>query len=360
MPSGSPGVPALPDFQQRRQMIEQLAADLGFSGVRVGPATVPEKDRKALSAWLAQGQHGSMDYMARHADLRQDPGQLFPGALSIISVRLPYWPDTASDAQAQLANPDAAYVSRYALGRDYHKVIRNRLQTLADQLTEHFGPFNYRAFTDSAPVMEVALASQSGLGWKGKHTLSLDRTGSWYFLGELICDLPLAADAPIEPHCGDCTRCIDACPTGAITETFNVDARRCISYLTIEHKGDIPEEFRKAIGNRIYGCDDCQLVCPWNRFTSAGDKEFAPRHALDNATLLELFDWDESEFLNKMAGSAIRRIGYEQWQRNISVALGNATASDAIINALTHKKTHSSALVKTHIEWALAQLTAPR
>ena len=360
MHSVTNGVPALPDPQQYRQLIEQIAADLGFSGVRVGPATVPEKDRQALNEWLAQGQHGTMDYMARHAELRQDPTQLFPGALSIISVRLPYWPETTTNAEAQLAKPDAAYISRYALGRDYHKVIRNRLQTLADKLTEHLGPFNYRAFTDSAPVMEVALASQAGLGWKGKHTLSLDRSGSWYFLGELICDLPLAADTPIESHCGDCTRCIDACPTGAITAPYKVDARRCISYQTIEHKGEIPEEFRKAMGNRIYGCDDCQLVCPWNRFATGGDKEFAPRHSLDSTTLLELFNWDESEFLSKMAGSAIRRIGYEQWQRNISVALGNATPSETVFNALTHKKAHASALVQTHIEWALAQLGAPR
>ena len=360
MHSGSNGVPALPDPQQYRQLIGQFAADLGFSGVRLGPATVPENDRQALNDWLAQGHHGTMDYMARHAELRQNPTKLFPGALSIISVRLPYWPETATNAETQLAKPNAAYVSRYALGRDYHKVIRNRLQRLADKLTACLGPFNYRAFTDSAPVMEVALASQSGLGWKGKHTLSLDRNGSWYFLGELICDLPLEADPPIESHCGDCMRCIDSCPTGAITSAYKVDARRCISYLTIEHKGEIPEEFRKAMGNRIYGCDDCQLVCPWNRFTPEGDKEFAPRHNLDNATLLNLLSWDENEFLNKMAGSPIRRIGYEQWQRNISIALGNAPPSETIINVLNQKKTHASALVKTHIEWALAQLLAPR
>ena len=356
MHSGPRGGHALPNQLERRKQIEQIAADLGFCGVRIGPASVPEAARAEFNDWLAQGYHGTMGYMARHADLRQDPDKLFPGALSIISVRLPYWPAKASDAHAQLANPNAAYVSRYALGRDYHKVIRNRLQKLADTLSTQFGEFNYRAFSDSAPVMEVALASQAGLGWKGKHTLSLDRTGSWYFLGELICDLPLTADQPIESHCGDCTRCMDACPTGAISKAYKVDARRCISYLTIEHKGEIPEEFRKAIGNRIYGCDDCQLVCPWNRFTSEGDTEFDPRHKLDSATLLELYTWDENEFLNKMAGSAIRRIGFEQWQRNISIALGNATPSDAVINALMHKKTHSSALVKTHIEWALLQL----
>lgn len=360
MRSGWSGAHALPDPQQRRVLIGQIAADLGFTSIRVGPATVPEKDRQALSDWLAQGCHGTMDYMARHADLRQNPGQLVSGALSVISVRLPYWPSSAKDAHDQLADPNAAYVSRYALGRDYHKVIRNRLQTLADKLTDHWGPFNYRAFTDSAPVMEVALASQAGLGWKGKHTLSLDRTGSWYFLGELICDLPLPADSPIEPHCGDCTRCMDACPTGAITEAYKVDPNRCISYLTIEHKGVIPETFRKAIGNRIYGCDDCQLVCPWNRFTTSGDQAFAPRHHLDSATLLELFNWTEDEFLNRMAGSAIRRIGYEQWQRNLSIALGNAPPCPDIITALSHKKAHSSALLATHIEWALAQQTAPR
>lgn len=360
MLSGQPGARALPDSMDLRQRISDEAKILGFSDVRISAACIAESACAELDQWLSHGYHGTMDYMARHADLRQDPAKLFPGALSVISVRLPYWPAGATDANAQLANSDCAYISRYALGRDYHKVIRNRLQKLAEALTTHVGPFNYRAFTDSAPVMEVSLASQSGLGWKGKHTLSLDRTGSWYFLGELICDLQIEPDAPIDTHCGDCTRCIDACPTGAITEAYTVDARRCISYLTIEHKGEIPETYRKAIGNRIYGCDDCQLVCPWNRFTTAGDSEFAPRHDLDSATLLELFHWDENEFLTKMAGSAIRRIGYEQWQRNISVALGNATPSESVINTLIHKKTHASALVKTHIEWALAQLTAPR
>lgn len=360
MHCGLPGGHALPNHADLRQLIKQIAAELGFSGVRISPATIPEKDRTQFNAWLARNDHGSMDYMLRHADLRQNPEKLFPGAASIISVRLDYWPGKAAAAQKQLDNPEAAYISRYALGRDYHKVIRNHLQMLADRLIDQIGPFNYRAFTDSAPVMEVAVASQAGLGWKGKHTLSLDRNGSWYFLGELICDLALAADPPIESHCGDCTRCMDSCPTGAITSAYKVDARRCISYLTIEHKGEIPIEFRKAMGNRIYGCDDCQLVCPWNRFAQEGDNEFAPRHNLDHATLLDLFSWDETTFLSKMAGSAIRRIGYEQWQRNISVALGNALPIAAIINALEHKKAHASALVKTHIEWALAQLDSRR
>ncbi len=350
----------LPDSTSLRQLIAAEAKALGFSDVRIGPARIPESSRAELDAWLAEGSHGSMAYMERHADLRKDPALLVNGALNVICVRLPYWPAQATDADTQLRNTESAYISRYALGRDYHKVIRNRLQKLADALTKKFGSFNYRACTDSAPVMEVALASQAGLGWQGKHTLALNRTGSWYFLGELICDLPIEADPPIESHCGDCTRCIDSCPTGAITSAYKVDARRCISYLTIEHKGEIPEAFRKAIGNRIYGCDDCQLVCPWNRFTTDGDTEFAPRHNLDNASLLELYAWDETEFLNKMAGSAIRRIGFEQWQRNISVALGNATPTEPIINALNDKKAHASTLVKTHIEWALAQLTAPR
>ena len=352
-------MPALPDIHDVRTLIETEAKALGFTAIRIGPATILEKDRALFDQWLAEGCHGSMDFMQRHADLRKEPTCLVPGALSSISVRLPYWPANAAPAANQLANPDLAYISRYALGRDYHKVIRNRLQKLADALIKVMGPFSYRAFTDSAPVMEVALATQSGLGWKGKHTLSLDRTGSWYFLGELICDLALPADSAISHHCGDCTRCIDSCPTGAITEAFRVDARRCISYLTIEHAGEIPVEFRKAMGNRIYGCDDCQLVCPWNRFAPAGDAAFAVRHGLDQATLLELFAWDEATFLNRFEGSAIRRIGYERWQRNLAIALGNSNATLPTLEALHNKKAQSSALVQTHIDWALVQLSTP-
>ena len=318
---------------------------------------MPQAMQQRLDEWLRDGCHGTMDYMARHAELRKHPEQLVPGARTVISVRLPYWPAKAKSAEAQLSDRDAAYVSRYALGRDYHKVIRNRLQTLADHLTGTVGPFTYRAFTDSAPVKEVALATQSGLGWEGKHTLSLDRQGSWYFLGEILCDLPITYDPPIASHCGDCTQCIDHCPTGAITAPYRVDARRCISYLTIEHHGSIPVEFRKPMGNRIYGCDDCQLVCPWNRFTTAGDPAFLPRHQLDATTLLDLFAWDEATFLNRFEGSPIRRIGYERWQRNIAVALGNATPSTAHIEALKNKKAQPSPLVQEHIDWALAQLT---
>lgn len=345
------------DLLALKSRIVDEAKQLGFSGTRFGPALVSDKERARLDAWLRDGCHGTMDYMQRHAELRKHPDQLVPGALTVISLRLPYWPANAKHAQTQLAESASAYISRYALGRDYHKVIRNRLQTLADRLTAVAGAFNYRVFTDSAPVMEVALASQAGLGWEGKHTLSLDREGSWFFLGEIICDLPLAHDAPMAGHCGDCTQCIDHCPTQAITAPYRVDARRCISYLTIEHAGTIPIEFRKAMGNRIYGCDDCQLVCPWNRFSGEGDIAFQPRHALDSTSLLELFTWSEAEFLRRFEGSPIRRIGYERWQRNIATALGNATPSDAHIAALKKKKAQSSPLVKEHIDWALGQLT---
>lgn len=338
--------------------VEREAAQLGFTGVRIGPACVPDSARARLDSWLHDGCHGSMDYMARHAELRKHPEHLVPGAITVISVRLPYWSANAKAADAQLSDRDAAYISRYALGRDYHKVIRQRLQALADRLTEVAGDFTYRVFTDSAPVKEVVLAEQAGLGWEGKHTLLLDRQGSWFFLGEIICDLPLAQDKPAEPHCGDCTRCIDFCPTRAITAQYRVDARRCISYLTIENRGAIPVEFRKAIGNRIYGCDDCQIVCPWNRFTPEGDTEFAPRHQLDAATLLDLFAWDEDTFLSRFEGSPIRRIGYERWQRNLAVALGNASPTPEHVRILTEKNTQSSPLVQEHIDWALMQLTA--
>ena len=344
-----------------KALIAREAEQLGFSGVCIGPARVPDNARAQLDAWLHEGCHGSMDYMARHAALRKHPEQLVPGALTVISVRLTYWPTEAKPADQQLADPDAAYVSRYALGRDYHKVIRNRLQRLADHLTAAAGSVTYRVFTDSAPIMEVALATQAGLGWVGKHTLSLDRQGSWHFLGEILCDLPLIHDERTASHCGDCTRCIDHCPTGAITAPYRVDARRCISYLTIEHDGAIPIELRKAMGNRIYGCDDCQLVCPWNRFSPEGDAEFKPRHQLDAATLTELFAWNEEEFLSRFAGSPIRRIGFERWQRNLAVALGNATPTVEHIRTLKEKSAqpiYASPLVREHIDWALAQLTA--
>lgn len=350
-------MPVLTDPAALKSLIINEARNLGFTSTRIGPARIATSTQARFAQWLKDGCHGSMDYMERHAELRQHPAQLVPGALTVISVQLPYWPATAQPAETQLADRDAAYVSRYALGRDYHKVIRNRLQTLAERLTAVAGPFVYRAFTDSAPIKEVALATQAGLGWEGKHTLALDRQGSWFFLGEILCDIPLPEDRAIEPHCGDCTRCIDHCPTAAITAPYRVDARRCISYLTIEHRGAIPVEFRKAMGNRIYGCDDCQLVCPWNRFSPEGDPVFQPRHQLDSATLRELLSWSEDDFLKRFEGSPIRRIGYECWQRNIAVALGNASPSAEHIAALEKQKAQSSPLVREHIDWALAQLT---
>jgi epoxyqueuosine reductase len=327
-------------------------AKVGFAPVELGAAT------EGLMAWLDAGFHGDMDYMARHGRLRAQPSELTPGSLSVISARLDYLP-AASDALANLSDPERAYVSRYALGRDYHKVVRGKLRQLAERATAEIGPFRYRAFADSAPVMEVELARLAGLGWRGKHTLLLGRSGSWFFLGELLTDLPLPADSPERERCGSCRACLDACPTGAIVAPYRLDARRCISYLTIEHPGPISEELRPLMGNRVYGCDDCQLCCPWNRFASlAAEADFQPRHGLDVATLTELFGWTEVEFLDRLAGSAIRRIGHERWLRNIAVALGNAAPSNAARKALAARLNHPSALVREHVEWALARHAA--
>ena len=290
--------------------------------------------------------------MASHLELRAQPQQLQAGTITVISAAIDYLPhERTADAPGQAA------ISRYAQGRDYHKVVRSRLQKLADAIAELAGPFGYRVFSDSAPVMEVEYASQAGLGWRGKHTLLLSKQGSWRFLGEIYCDLPLPPDAPVDEHCGTCRACLDACPTGAIVQPYVVDARRCISYLTIELAGAIPLEFRPLIGNRIYGCDDCQTCCPWNRFARLGDPEFAPRHGLDSATLSELFAWNEQQFDTRLAGNPIRRIGHERWLRNIAVALGNGPASPTAIAALQEKSTHPSALVREHVDWALARLT---
>ena len=329
-------------------------ADIGIAGIDVSAAT------PGLMRWLELGRHGEMDYMAKHAPLRAEPAELVPGTLSIISARLPYLPD-AVDSLHILASPELAHVSRYALGRDYHKPVRNRLQKLADRIHGELKTrglaedFAYRAFSDSAPVMEVEFAYQSGIAWRGKHSLSLTRTGSWHFLGELYTTLPLPPDAPQDEHCGDCRRCIDACPTAAIVAPYEVDARLCISYLTIELHGAIPVELRPLIGNRIYGCDDCQLCCPWNRFAQIGDPDFAVRNRLDSASLAELFAWSEAEFDSRLAGSPIRRIGHERWLRNIAVALGNAPASLPSRTALASQLNHPSALVREHVIWALAQ-----
>ncbi len=331
--------------------------ELGFQEVGItGTELVAEETR--LIAWLDAGRHGEMDYMARHGVARARPAALVPGTISVITARMNYWPAQARAAETVLADPRRAYLSRYALGRDYHKVLRTRLQALADRIAAAVGPFGYRVFTDSAPVLEVALAARSGLGWRGKHTLLLTReAGSYFCLGEIYTDLPLPATAPVADHCGTCTACIDACPTGAIVGPHELDARRCISYLTIELKSAIPEALRPLIGNRIYGCDDCQLVCPWNRFAqSAANPDFAAvRNGLDTPTLVDLFAWTEAEFDARMEGSAIRRIGYERWLRNIAVALGNAPADDAIVAALERRAEDPSPLVREHVRWALEQ-----
>jgi epoxyqueuosine reductase len=292
--------------------------------------------------------------MARHGAKRARPAELVPGTLRVISARMDYWP-AATDPAAVLADPTLGYVSRYALGRDYHKLIRPRLARLADRLAGAVGADGYRAFTDSAPVLEKALARDAGLGWIGKHTNLLDRRdGSWFFLGEVFTDLPLPVDAPLTTHCGSCTACLDACPTRAIVAPYELDARRCISYLTIELDGPIPEEFRAAIGNRIYGCDDCQLVCPWNRYAKlAAEPAFQSRHGLDGARLAVLFSWSEAEFLDRTAGSAIRRIGYARWLRNIAIALGNAPATPDVVAALRSRADDPSPVVREHVQWAL-------
>jgi epoxyqueuosine reductase len=295
--------------------------------------------------------------MHLHGSKRTHPEQLVEGTLRVISVRMNYLPDEP-DPTHLLEKSTHAFISRYALGRDYHKVLRQRLQKLADKIADHIGPFGYRAFVDSAPVMEKALAEKAGLGWIGKHSNLLSRdAGSWFFLGELYTDLPLPIDAPLTDHCGECTACIDHCPTQAIVAPYQVDARKCISYLTIELKDSIPIEFRKAMGNRIYGCDDCQQCCPWNRFAQPAElNDFMPRHGLDQAALIELFDWDEETFLKKTEGSAIRRIGFERWQRNIAIALGNGKSTDKAISLLKKKRQDCSELVAEHIDWALEQL----
>lgn len=339
------------------RQIKAWCLESGFSGARITRPELPEAAARRLLAWLDAGRHGSMAYMQRHGLLRVRPAELAPGTLAIVSVRMNYWPGEAMSAADVLDDPSLAYLSRYALGRDYHKVLRNRLQKLAERIEANFGPCAHRAFTDSAPVAEVALAAQAGLGWRGKHTLLLTREqGSLFFLGELFTALPLPADPPEEAHCGRCTRCIDACPTGAIVAPGEVDARRCISYLTIELDGPIPHELRPLIGNRVYGCDDCQLVCPWNRFAAlTGEDDFHVRHGLDRAGLVELFGWDEETFKARMAGSPIYRIGYERWLRNLAVGLGNAPHTDAVCRALEARAAHPSALVREHVAWALEE-----
>jgi epoxyqueuosine reductase len=335
------------------QKIRQWGAQLGFQAVGIADVDLSGAGDR-LAEWLGMGWHGEMDYMARHAGLRSNPRDLVPGTLRAITCRMDYLADEPGELAEELADAERAYVARYARGRDYHKLMRSRLQALCDRIEQERGPFRHRAFADSAPVMEVELAARAGIGWRGKHTLLLDREGSWFFLGEIYCDLALEPDAPTQSHCGTCARCIDVCPTRAIVAPYQLDARRCISYLTIEHKSAIPEELRPLIGNRIYGCDDCQLVCPWNGFARlSAEKDFQPRNGLERASMAELFAWTEAEFEARLQGSPIRRIGHERWLRNLAVGLGNAPGTPEVISALLSRSNYPSDLVKEHVHWAL-------
>src|SRR5450631_4675222 len=352
-PKTSPGVL---DATALLADLRRWSRELGFA--RLGVAHIDlATDEAHFLDWLRAGFNGEMSYMARHGVRRSRPAELLPGTVSCISVRMDYWPEHAADAEATLADSSVAYVSRYALGRDYHKLMRTRLQRLCDRIKSAVGPFGHRVFTDSAPVLEKALARNAGLGWIGKHTNLIDRdAGSYFFLGEIYLDLDLPSDEPSTAHCGTCSACMPACPTGAIVAPYRLDARRGISYLTIELAGSIPLEFRRAIGNRIFGCDDCQLVCPWNKFARpTAEKDFAVRHGLDRIGLTAAFAWSEAEFTAKTRGSAIRRIGYERWLRNVAVALGNAPPSPEVTAALESRADEPSALVREHVQWALAQ-----
>jgi epoxyqueuosine reductase len=349
------------DLTDLKAALAALAKARGFDALGVSDVAL-DADAAHLSRWLSQGRHGEMDYMSKHGTRRTRPDELVPGTVRVLSARMNYWPDDARDAIEVLRDPQAAYVSRYALGRDYHKVLRNALQGLAEDIEGEIGPMGYRVFVDSGPVLEKALANKAGLGWIGKHTNLIARdAGSYFFIGEILTDLPLPVDESASAHCGTCSACIPACPTGAITAPYQLDARRCISYLTIELHGAIPVELRRLLGNRIYGCDDCQLVCPWNKFArAAAHPDFKIRHGLDAARLTELFKWTEHEFLERTEGSAIRRIGYERWLRNIAVALGNAPVTPQSTAALTARLEDPSALVREHVTWALQEQASRR
>ncbi len=342
------------DLQHLAQDIERWGQALGFSAIGIADTELSAEEAH-LVAWLDAGRHGEMDYMARHGERRSRPALLVPGTIRVISLRLEYWPGTAADPFSILADSRRAYVSRYALGRDYHKVMRGKLAQVVEQIAAAVSGFNYRVFTDSAPVLEVALAAKAGIGWRGKHTLLLTReAGSYFFLGEIYTDLPLPLTAATTAHCGSCTACLSACPTGAIVAPYELDARRCISYLTIELKGSIPENLRPLIGNRVYGCDDCQLACPWNKYAQATTEgDFDVRNGLDEVQLVSLFGWTEPEFDYRLEGSAIRRIGFERWSRNLAVGLGNATYDVAILDALNARRDDPSALVREHVAWAI-------
>ena len=349
------------DFNRLAIDVKRWGAELGFEQVGICDAELGA-DRDRLQSWLAQSRHGEMHYMARHGSKRTQPDELVPGTLRVISVRMDYMPESLEECEQALADSGFAYVSRYAVGRDYHKLMRRRLQRLAERIETQVGSFGYRAFVDSAPVMEKALARNAGLGWIGKHTNLINKqAGSWFFLGELYTDLRLPTDDPADDHCGSCRACLDVCPTDAIVAPYQLDARRCISYLTIELQGSIPVEFRAAMGNRIYGCDDCQLVCPWNKFAgTTGEADFFPRHQLNASRLLELFAWSEDEWAKRTEGSAIRRIGYESWLRNLAVALGNAPYTMEVERALSVRLDHTSAIVREHVRWALDQQATRR
>ena len=343
--------------------INQLAADIKNWGIELGFSEIGFTDTDLTEAefkhhqWIKKGLHGEMDYMAKHGTKRTRPHELVPNTIRVISARLDYLPPKAHNSWEIIANSEKAFISRYALGRDYHKVMRQKLQKLAEKIKAETTNLEYRVFTDSAPVLEVALAEKAGLGWRGKHTLLINKNhGSWFFLGEIYTNLPLPIDEIATNHCGSCSACMDICPTQAITAPYEVDARRCISYLTIELKTSIPIEFRSMIGNRVYGCDDCQLACPWNKFAIiTKEPDFNVRHGLDDISLIDCFSWSETEFQQKMAGSAIYRIGYVQWLRNIAVGLGNASSSEAVIIALKTRENDENELLKEHVEWALQQ-----
>jgi epoxyqueuosine reductase len=348
-----------PSFPELKSRLADLARARGFEALGVADVAL-DFDAARLDRWVDAGKHGEMSYMHKHGTKRSRPGELVPGTVRVLTARMNYWPGDARDASEALGDEELGYVSRYALGRDYHKILRNALQGLADDIQAQVGPMGYRVFVDSGPVLERALARKAGLGWVGKHTNLIARdAGSYFFIGEILTDLPLPLDEPVGAHCGTCSACMPACPTGAITAPYQLDARRCISYLTIELHGAIPVELRRMMGNRIYGCDDCQLVCPWNKFArAAAHPDFKTRHRLDTSRLSELFAWTEAEFLARTEGSAIRRIGYERWLRNIAVALGNAPGSAETLTALESRRDDASPLVREHVHWALAEHAA--
>lgn len=344
------------DFSALAKNIKQWANAFGFQQLGISDVALDSASNE-LRQWLAQQWHGSMSYMQRHVELRADPAKLLPGTIRIICARMNYQTETADKMVQALNDRKRAYIARYALGRDYHKFMRKRLTQLALKIQSQVGPYGFRAFVDSAPVLEKPLARKAGLGWQGKNTLILNRqTGSWFFLGEIFTDLPLPIDRPVTPHCGSCHACIDVCPTKAIVAPYRLDARRCIAYLTIEHKGSIPVELRSLMGNRIFGCDDCQLFCPWNKFAKLSqEQDFTPRHGLQTAQLIELFLWSEQDYLRRTEGSPLRRCGYSGWLRNIAVALGNAPTSNEVVNALNSRIDYADSMVVEHIKWAIQQ-----